>query len=191
MQLLSSELQCLIAELSSPKSLAALARTHSTYQRVAEKVLYTALHIYADKDKSLKCMKTLASNSEKASLVHFLAIEYACININKNWREMTYLSKSIFNMHSLSDFRVRSWPGGVDAQWEFIKGLGNILWSVCKDLIFRKLMILLAIQSRSFLITNFLLPWLTQLTLSTFFKSLRLTSNCRYLDYILTIQETS
>ena len=130
MQLLPSELQCLIAELSSRNSLAALARTHSSYQSVAEKALYNTLYIYADSDDSLKCMETLATNSEKAALVRFLTINYACVRASTNMsqRLVSYLLKSLINMHSLSDLRVRSWLGGVKAHRQFIKGLGMILW---------------------------------------------------------------
>ena len=40
MQLLPSELKCLIVKLLSPNSLAALAQTHTAFQREAEKSLY-------------------------------------------------------------------------------------------------------------------------------------------------------
>ena len=158
MQLLPAELKRHIVELSSdsPSSLAALARTHSDYQREAEKALYHTLSIFAYSDDSLKCMETLATNSEKAALVHFLAVEYAREDTIKNQRVTSYLSKSLINMHTLSDFRVRSRPG--EAAAKMIKGLGKILWSVCKILVFSKLTILLAIQSRSFSITNSVLP---------------------------------
>ena len=136
MQLLPPELKRLIVELSSgsPNSLAALARTHSAYRREAERALYDTLTIYAFNDDSLKCMETLATNSEKAALVRFLTMEYARAEIDKNRRLTTYLSKSLINMHYLSDFRVRSWRG--EAESEMMKGLGNILWSVCKIFIF-------------------------------------------------------
>jgi hypothetical protein len=136
MQLLPLELIHLIVKLSSgsPNSLAALARTHSAYQREAEKALYDTLYIYASRDDSLKCMETLATNSEKAGLVHFLNIAYARDNAQKNRRVTTYLLKSLINMHSLSDFRVKSRLG--EAEPQTIKGLSKILWSVCKNLIF-------------------------------------------------------
>ena len=73
-------------------------------------------------------METLATNSEKAALVHFLTIEYARNNIDKNQRVTTYLLKSLINMHTLSDFRVRSWRGEAEAQ--MMKSLDKILWSV-------------------------------------------------------------
>ena len=159
-QLLPSELNNLIVEFSSdsPDSLAALARTHTAYQREAEKLLYDTLYIYTSDDNSLKCMKTLATNSEKAGLVRFLTIVYDRDNTHKNQRVKTYLSKSLTNMHTLSDFRVRSWPDGVET-----KSLGKILWSVYKKLIQNHLKTngfgpLLAMQSRSFSITNSLLP---------------------------------
>jgi hypothetical protein len=132
MQLLPSELKRLIVELSSssPSSLVALAQTHTSYQREAERALYDTLYIFTFSDDSLKCMETLATNPEKAALVRFLTIEYARDKIDKNRRVTTYLSKSLINMHYLSDFRVRSWPGKAEA--EMMKGLGKILWSVCK-----------------------------------------------------------
>ena len=155
MQLLPAELKHHIIELSSgsPSSLAALARTHTTLQREAEKALYDTLYIRAFRDNSLKCTETLSTNPEKAALVRFLIIEFAPNNMNQNQRIMTFLSKSLNNMHSLSDIRVRSLPGASE-----IIGLDKILWSVCNILIFSKLTILLAIKSRSFSITNLLLP---------------------------------
>jgi len=73
----------------------------------------------------LKCMKTLATNSEKAALVRFLTIEYPYDHINRNCerRMTTYLLKSLINMRSLSDFRVRPRLG----MEELTKGLGKIL----------------------------------------------------------------
>jgi hypothetical protein len=149
MQLLPSELKRLIVELcsGSPNSLAALARSHSTYQREAERMLYDTLSIYASSDDSFKCVETLARNSEKAVLVRFLTVEYARDNNDNNQRITNYLSKSLINMHSLSDFRIRSRPGD-EAK---MKRLGKILWSVFKILISSQnsyliVMILLAIQ---------------------------------------------
>ena len=136
MPLLPSELKHHIIEQSSdsPSSLAALALTHTSYLKEAEKALYNTLSIHASHNNSMKCMETLATNSEKAALVRFLTMEYARAEIDKNRRLTTYLSKSLINMHYLSDFRVRSWRG--EAESEMMKGLGNILWSVCKILIF-------------------------------------------------------
>ena len=129
-QLLPSELRRLIVELSSgsPSSLAAMARTHTSYRREAERALYDTISICASSDDSLKCMETLATNSDKAALVRFLTIEYARDNISENRRVTNYLSKSLINMHSLSDFRVRARPG--EAEVQMMKGLGKILWSV-------------------------------------------------------------
>jgi hypothetical protein len=137
MQLLPSELKHLIVELcsGSPSSLAALARTHSAYQSKAEKALYDTLSIFASNDNSSKCMKTLATNPKKAAFVRFLTIEFASENIDENCerRVTTYLSKSLIDMHSLSDFRVlRSHLGNEGP----IKRLGKIIWSVCKISIF-------------------------------------------------------
>src|ERR1700734_2845508 len=97
MQLLPAELKHHIVELSSgsPSSLAALARTHSTFQREAEKALYDTLSIFASSDDSLKCMETLATNLEKAALVRSLFVEYARDNITKNRVVTTYLSLSL------------------------------------------------------------------------------------------------
>jgi hypothetical protein len=123
--------------------LAALARTHSTYQSIAEKALYHTISISASSIVSLRCMKTLAENSEKAAFVRFLTIKYAFNNLNKNWRVTTYLLRSLINMHSLSDFWVTS--HGSEAVTQMMKGLGKIIWSVCEIFIFSKLTILLAI----------------------------------------------
>jgi hypothetical protein len=100
--LLPLELKHLIVELSSdsPSSLAALALTHTSYQREAEKALYDGLYITGCRDDSLKCIKTLATNPKKAALVRFLAIEYIYDDLPTNWSIMTYLSKSIINMHT-------------------------------------------------------------------------------------------
>ena len=134
MQLFPAELKRYVVELSSdsPSSLAALARTHTAYQREAEKALYDTLSISTHRDDSLKCMETLATNSEKAALVRSLIIEYSrgssdSDNI-KNQRVTSYLSKSLINMHTLSDFRVRSRPGEVEAK--MIKAISEILRSV-------------------------------------------------------------
>ena len=130
MQLLPAELKIHIIELfsGSPDSLAALARTHTSFQREAEKALYDTLSIFAYSDDSLKCLETLATSSEKAALVRFLIVEYHLNSISKNRRVTTYLSKILINMHSLSDFRVRVRPNKVEAK--MIKSLGEILWSV-------------------------------------------------------------
>ena len=141
MESLPAELKSHIVMLSSDSSnsLAALACTHSAYQREAEKALYHTLSIFANYDDSLKCMETLVTNSEKAALVHFLTVEYAREDTIENQRLTSYLSKSLINMHSLSDFRVRSGPDEDTA--EMIKGLSKILWSVYKILVFSKLTI--------------------------------------------------
>jgi hypothetical protein len=107
----------------------------------------------------LKCMKTLVTNSKKAALVRFLTVtidsEYTSgdIDLYRQGRVTDYLSKSLNNMHSLSDLRIlRSHGNGLR-----MKKLDKILRSVYEILIFSKLTILLAIQSRSFSITNSLL----------------------------------
>ena len=130
MQSLPLELKLLIIEFSSGSSstLAALARTHPAYQREAEKALYAKLSIYTSSHDSLKCMESLATNSEKAAFVRFLTFEYSR-KFQNTPKMMTYLSKSLINMNSLSDFRIKSWPGDESK----MKRLGKILWSVCKN----------------------------------------------------------
>ena len=148
MQSLPAELKRhIVLKLSSgsPSSLAALARTHTAYQREAEKALYDTLYISASSDDSLICMKTLATNSEKAALVRFLTIEFDSDN-TINPRMLTYVSKGLINMHCLSDFRVRSCP---DPGVKLMKVLDKTLRSVCNILISSKLTILLATHSRS------------------------------------------
>ena len=135
MQLLPLEVLLLIVALSSgsPSSLAALARTHPTCQREAERALYDSLSIHDDYDSSLKCLETLATNSEKTALVRFLIIEYdGYENFDYNQGLTTHLSNSLINMRSLSDFRIRCCPGDE----AMMKDLGKILWLVYKILIF-------------------------------------------------------
>ena len=150
-------------------------------------MLYDTIPIFTSSNESLKCMETLATNPEKAGLARFLIIEYARDNYIENRRMTTYLrlSKSIINMHSLSDFRVRSHPGNEVE----MSGLGKIMWSVCKYLIFSK-------PSNDSVGDTvkviFDYTFFTATTFSTFLKSLRLKPNCRYLDYIpLAVRETS
>ena len=110
-----------IAELSSHDSLASLARTHTAVQREAEQALYRTLSY-----PSLKCLETLATNSEKAGFVRFLAMGYAN---DDYWRSIDYLLKALVDMHSLSDFRLRmTCPCYEDQPW--VKSLDKILWSV-------------------------------------------------------------
>ena len=145
MQLLPAELKHLIVELSSDDSLAALARTHSTFQRVAEKALYDTISIYASSNDSLRCVETLAQNSEKAGFVRFLTIEYTYNEyINLNRIATTNLLKSLINMHSLSDFRIRS-RSSSKAEIQMMEGLAKIVWSVYELFISSRLTILLAI----------------------------------------------
>ena len=133
MQSLPSELKCHIAELLAvdyPDTLAALARTHTSYQREAEKALYDTIYIYTSEEDSVQCMEALARYPEKAGLVRFLTVEYVEDNTHKNRKVTGYLSRSLTHMHALSDFRLRSCPGGVEAQ--SIMKLGKIIWSVYK-----------------------------------------------------------
>ena len=187
MQSLPSELKHFIIELSSGShnSLAALARTHTSFQREAEKALYDTISVFSGGRDSLKCMETLATNPKKAALVHSLIIEYARYDEMGNQKVTTYLLKSLINMHSLSDFRVRSRPGGeVD-----MKGLNKILWSVFKILIPQTPNNDSAGDTVE-VIFNYT-PF-TSTTFSIFLKSLRVKPNCRYLDYIsLAVRDTS
>ena len=124
--LLPSELKRLIVELcsDSPSSLAALARTHSTYQREAEMALYETILI---EDTVLrKCIETLAKNPKKAAFVRSLVIEYDYYTM-ENRITMNNLLKILINMNSLSDFRVR-WFYFPEKQMK--ESLNKILWSV-------------------------------------------------------------
>ena len=97
--LLPSELNHRIAELYSRDSLASSART----QREAEQALYGTLF-----DPSVKCLQTLATNSEKAGFVH-LTLECFNHRLRKDyhWRALTeYLLYGLSNMHCLSDLRL-------------------------------------------------------------------------------------
>jgi hypothetical protein len=184
MQSLPSELKCIIiAVLSSdeyPESLAALARTHTSFQREAEKALYDNIYIYTSDDDSLLCMETLAKFSEKAGLVRFLTIEYASDNTYRNRRVTTFLSRSLINMHSLSDLRVRSCPGGVEAQ--SIMKLGKIFWSVYKNLNHLKT----NDSAGDTVKVIFDYELFTVTTYSTYLELLRVNLNYSCLDYIIT-----
>lgn len=153
-----------------------MALTHTSYQRDAERALYADLSIYASSDDSLKCMETLATNPEKAALVCFLTVQYTRDEFDNNQKVTTYLSKSLINMHSLSDFRVRSRPGE-EAQ---TKGLDKILWSVYK---IQNFLSNDSDDDTVKVIFNYILFTATT-TFSTFHKSLRVKRNYRYLDYI-------
>ena len=137
MQLLPAELKHLIVELSSESddSLAALARTHSAFQSVAEKALYDTISIYTSCPASLECMQTLARNSKKAAFVRSLTIEYESENI-ENWiLPISYLSRGLINMHTLSHFRVKSY-GNMDETQAKTSSLSKIVWLVCELFIF-------------------------------------------------------
>ena len=138
MQLLPAELKIHIVELSSgsPNSLAALARTHTSFQREAEKALYDTLSISPHSNDSLKCMKTLATNSEKAALVRFLTVEYNRDSLKRNRVVTNYLSTILINMHSLSDFRVRARPGNVEEK--MIKGLCKKILRSVSSFVYKK-----------------------------------------------------
>lgn len=107
--LLPSELKHHIAELSSPSSLASLARTHTAYKRVAEQALYNTISLFPNDVNSLTCVETLAMNSEKAAFVRFLTMQFWG---DHHWDTrsifITYLLKALINMHFLSDLRLRS-----------------------------------------------------------------------------------
>ena len=130
---LPSELKYRIAELSSHGTLAALARTHTTFQREAERALYRIVSY-----PSLECLETLATNSEKAGFVHFLTMECFTQETRKKkkerkkkdyWRApIEYLLNALSNMHCLSDFRLRL-PWGYEIH-PWVEILNEILWSV-------------------------------------------------------------
>ena len=123
--LLPSELKHRIVELSSHDSLASLARTHTVYQREAEEELYRTLS-----NPSLKCLETLAANSEKAGFVRFLAMGHVDYESDDHHRKQIdyLLSNVLVNMHSLSDFRLRMPPIAVQP-WNGSL-INKILWSV-------------------------------------------------------------
>ena len=133
MQLLPPELKHLIVELSSESddSLAALARTHSAFQSVAEKALYDTISIYTSCPASLECMQTLA----RAAFVRSLTIEYESENI-ENWiLPISYLSRGLINMHTHSHFRVKSYCNKDETQ-AITSSLSKIVWLVCELFIF-------------------------------------------------------
>ena len=162
MQLLPSELKHhIVTELSSLNSLAALARTHTAFQREAERALYHTVSIFLGEDDALRCLETLLANSEKAALVRSLMMmECTRNNPDQNRRAMTLLVKVLINMHSLSEFRLIM-PDISETRFEnrneSIKNLNRILWLVYEVLTFLKLMALLEIQRRPFSIKNSLL----------------------------------
>ena len=127
--LLPSELKHRIAELSSQDTLLSLARTHSAIQREAEQALYRTIS-----DPSLKCLETLATNSEKAGFVHFLSMEGSFRKhriIDSTWRApIDYLINALVNMHCLSDLRLQLPRRYRDDFQSWIKSLDIILWSV-------------------------------------------------------------
>ena len=173
--LLPPELKHRIVKLSSHDSLASLARTHSAYQREAEQALYRSLP-----NPSLNCLKTLATNSEKAGFVRFLTMERAIDPHNNSDRQWAihYLLNALVNMHSLSDFRLRMpWCYG-DRPW--IDTLNKILWSVYElgsFLIFRKL------TSGDTVTIIFDYKPCSAMSLSTFLKSSRVRPKCRCLEH--------
>ena len=117
--LLPSELKHLIVELSSKDTLLSLARTHSALQREAEQALYRTLS-----NPSLKCLETLATNSEKAGFVHCL-MKCNYYPFAGSLTERVYLLNALVNMHCLTDLRLQlSGRSCVDIC------LDEILWSV-------------------------------------------------------------
>ena len=123
--LLPSELKHRIVELSSRDSLASLARTHTAYQSEAEQALYRTIS-----NPSLNCLETLATNSEKAGFVRFLAMGHVDYETDDCHRKSIdyLLSNVLVNMHSLSDFRLRMPPCEVQPWIE--SRIIKILWSV-------------------------------------------------------------
>ena len=129
---LPSELKHLIAELSSYDSLASLARTHTALQREAEQALYRTLS-----NPSLNCLETLATNSEKAGFVRFLATKHVDTNDDYGKRAIKCLLNALVNMHSLTDFRLRL-PRryGQKSCTKTRKSLSEIIWLVHKLVFF-------------------------------------------------------
>ena len=133
--LLPSELKYRIAELSSQGTLASLARTHTSFQTEAEQALYRTLS-----EPPVKCLETLATNSEKAGFVHSLTLE--CFHLRDyhggkkkkkkkedDWRAlMEYLLNALSNMPCLSELRLGFFPDYEVQAW--IERLDKILWSV-------------------------------------------------------------
>ena len=85
-----------------PDSLAALARTHTSFQRDAEQALHRILSIPIRKEIPLTCLEKLASNSEKATFVRSLTIEPLPDHPNENRRVTTCPTNGLVNMHTLS-----------------------------------------------------------------------------------------
>ena len=87
----------IVTQLSSPNSLAALARTYTSFQREA---LYHTISIPIREKVLSKCLETLAANSEKAAFVRFLTIE-RWLNCTNERKLSTYLTNALVNMHTL------------------------------------------------------------------------------------------
>ena len=175
--LLPSELKHRIAELSSHDSLASLARTHTAYQREAEQALYRTLS-----NPSLNCLETLATNSEKAGFVRFLAMPVGYFKFPyekdhpSHQRATSYLLDALVNMHSLSDLRLRM-PRYEVQPW--MKSLDKILWSVYEHGSFD----LLKLTAGDIVTIIFDYKLYAAMKLSTFLKSSEVKLNCRYLEY--------
>ena len=92
--------------LSSPDSLAALARTHTSFQRDGEQALYHTLYIQILPDVSWAPLEKMAANSEKATFVCSLMVERSVSAKDENWSATTYLAKALVNMRSLTDLRI-------------------------------------------------------------------------------------
>lgn len=124
--LLPSELKYYIAELLSPSTLASLARTHTAYQIQAEQALYHTLSILIPIDNSLRCLETLATNSEKAAYVRVLSVRHAKYDPNGKITR-SFLLKGLINMHTLYDLRLKMLPSEFS---QITEELHRILWSV-------------------------------------------------------------
>ena len=90
----------IVTQLSSPDSLAALARTYTSFQRDIEQALYHTISIPIHEKVLSKCLETLAANSEKAAFVRFLTIE-RWLNCTNERKLSTYLTNALVNMHTL------------------------------------------------------------------------------------------
>ena len=175
---LPPELKHGIVKLSPPNTLASLARTHPALQVVAEQALYLSLH-----NPVLKCLETLATNSEKAGFVRFLTMDIYYYENNPdglNWEPamISYLLNALVNMHSLSDLRMRLSP---IKSWS--ESLDNILWSVYELGSFDLLKITAGDTVTFMQVFDYKLC--TAMQISTFLESSRVKPSCRYLEYTI------
>ncbi|PPR06076.1 hypothetical protein CVT26_005282 [Gymnopilus dilepis] len=121
---LPAELKCRIADFSPPSTLAALARTHPTYQKEAEEALYRTLSINTHHDKDLKCLETLAKSEGKAQLVRRLIVECGRRRVLENEAAMSHIINALPVMRAVLDLRVRMRP---EEAWKWTYPLNQLL----------------------------------------------------------------